>query len=64
MQGQCIDLPPHAVAMLFVVAGLPTTANEQSISLRCPCSSWMDGMTLIEVKTYKLQLKNLYPQFH
>ena len=31
MQGKCIDLPPHSAP----AAGPPTTANEQSISLRC-----------------------------
>ena len=31
MWGKCIDLPPHSVP----AAGLPTTANEHSLSLRC-----------------------------
>ena len=38
MRGQCIDLPPDSAPWLYAVADLPTTANEQSISLRCLCS--------------------------
>ena len=37
MQGQCIDLPPDSAPWLYAVAGPPTMANEQSISLRCLC---------------------------
>ena len=35
MRGWCIDLPRMLLHGFYTAAGLPTTANEQSISVRC-----------------------------
>ena len=35
MRGQCIDLPLDSAPWLYSAAGPPTTANEQTIYLRC-----------------------------
>ena len=44
MQGECIDLPPNSVPWLYVVAGPPITANEQSIM-------WTNGEALTNKKS-------------
>ena len=37
MRCQCIELSPGFSAITYIAGGLPTMANERSISLKCLC---------------------------